>query len=371
MQIKPFHGTYPNFDFIASPDSFCDDAKNSFREFQANGFFETAPATAFYIYQIETEVRKHIGLIALDDVEDFFAGKVKKHEKTLSEREQQQMQLFLRWNAILKPVLLTYPPAPDISQWLDNFAGSNKPLYVTRFVKDRQTHSVWCVTDPAEIQHLQEMFASQVNRTYIADGHHRTTTIALLHERLKDKNPELDFDNLFCAFFASDQLEILDYNRVVEGLRDVSPTQFIVQMSRLFDLNVLPEPRKPREKHEIVMYIHKEWYSLHWKKDILDKYAKDRVVLDATLLNELVLRNIIGIEDVRTDTRINYVDGVKGLEGLRKATNDSDDRIGFLLYPVAFEDMMRMADAGESLPPKSTYFEPRMKSGMVVKMLKR
>lgn len=370
MRIKPFQATYPNFDFIASPDSFCEDAKNSFREFQANGFFEKAPKDALYIYQIETDARKHTGLIALNEVEDFFAGKIKKHEKTLSEREQQQMQLFLRWNAILKPVLLTYSPVPDISRWLEHFTSSNKPLYTTRFAKDRQTHRVWAVTDPAEIRHLQQLFDANVKGTYIADGHHRTTTVALLHERLKDKHQEFDFDNLFCAYFPSDQLDILDYNRVVEGLRDISSTQFIVKMSRIFELDVLHEPRKPLEKHEIVMYAQKEWYSLRWKEAVLKSHAKDRVVLDATLLNEFVLDEIFHIRDVRTDTRITYIEGDKGLEGVRKATNDSDDRIGFLLYPVSFEDMIRMADAGESLPPKSTYFEPRLKSGMLVKMLK-
>lgn len=370
MKIKPFQATYPNFDFIASPDSFCDDAKNSFREFQANGFFEKAPQNALYIYQIETDLRKHTGLIALDEVEDFFAGKIKKHEKTLSEREQQQMQLFLKWNAILKPVLLTYTPVPDISMWLEHFTQAHKPLYVTRFVKDRQTHSVWVVTGAEEIHQLQNLFAAHVHNTYIADGHHRTTTVALLHERLKNKNPEFDFDTLFCAFFASDQLDILDYNRVVEGLKDVSPTNFIVKMARIFDLDVLEKPRKPLEKHELVMYAQKEWYSLRWKEAVLKTHAKDRVVLDATLLNEFVLDQIFHIRDVRTDTRITYVDGAKGLDGVRKAASESDDRVGFLLYPVSFEDMMGMADAGESLPPKSTYFEPRLKSGMLVKMLK-
>jgi uncharacterized protein (DUF1015 family) len=370
MKIKPFRATYPNFDFIASPDSFCDDAKFSFREFQANGFFEKSPKDALYIYQIETDERLHTGLISLNEVEDFFAGKVKKHEKTLSEREQQQMQLFLKWNAILKPVLLTYPPVPDISLWLEHFTQAHKPLYATRFAKDKQTHRVWTVTEAEDIGQLQNLFAAQVQGTYIADGHHRTTTVALLHERLKGKSKEFDFDNLFCAFFAADQLDILDYNRVVEGLKDVSPTHFMVKMSKVFDLDVLEQPRKPLEKHELVMYAQKHWYSLRWKESVLKSHAKDRVVFDATLLNEFVLDQIFGITDVRTDTRITYVEGAKGLTGVRKATNESDDRIGFLLYPVSFDDMMRMADAGESLPPKSTYFEPRLKSGMLVKMLR-
>jgi uncharacterized protein (DUF1015 family) len=372
MKILPFQATYPNFDFIASPDSFCEDAKDSFKEFQRNGFFEKAPQDALYIYQIETPQRKHIGLVCLNDVQDFFDGRVKKHEKTLSEKEQQQMQLFLRWNAILKPVLLTYQPVAEINAILSTHVAGREALYTTHFEKDGQVHRVWAVTDGEEIGQLQALFAQKINCTYIADGHHRTTTVALLHERLKTKNPEFDFDNLFCAFFGGDQLDILDYNRVVEGLKEVSITRFIVKMSKICDLDVLDEARKPAHKHEVLMYVHKEWYSLRWKESVLKQYAAEKVTLDATLLNELVLQNILDIRDVRTDTRITYVEGSKGIAGVRRITDENSlNRIGFALYPVDFDDMLRMADAGESLPPKSTYFEPRLRSGMLVKMLKR
>jgi uncharacterized protein (DUF1015 family) len=369
MHIKPFRALYPNFDYIASPDSFCADAKNSFNEFQSAGFFEKAPEDALYIYQIETAERRHTGVVGLNGLEDFFDGRIKKHEKTLSDKEQHQMQLFLRWHAILKPVLLTYPPAPQLNDWLLRYAGANPPLYTTLFEKDGETHRVWAVTGPADLDHLQKFFAGEVGETYIADGHHRTTTVALLHERLRGKRSELDFDELFCAFFAADQLDILDYNRVVEGLKDVSATHFIVKLSQLFDLEVLEQPRKPREKHEVVMYVQREWYCLRWKQSVLDQAGSGQVALDASLLNEKVLEDILGIEDVRTDTRIAYVPGAKGLEGIRKAVHEQEDRIGFLLYPVSFDDLRSCADAGESLPPKSTYFQPRLKSGMLVKML--
>lgn len=372
MKIIPFQATYPNFDFIASPDSFCEDAKDSFREFQRNGFFEQAAQDALYLYQIETPQRKHIGLIAMNDLQDFHDGKIKKHEKTLSEKEQQQMQLFLRWNAILKPVLLTYPPVPEIIQTLESYIPLHAPLFTTRFEKDDQIHRVWAITEPETIQRLQTLYAQKIDRTYIADGHHRTTTVAMLHERLKEKNPEFDFDNLFCAYFGGDQLDILDYNRVVEGLKEVSITHFIVEMSKLCDLDVLPAPRKPAHKHEIIMYLQKEWYSLKWKESVLKRYASEVVILDANLLNELILNEILDIRDVRTDTRISYVEGSKGINGVRKTTDEnSRNRIGFVLFPVDFNDMMRLSDADESLPPKSTYFEPRMRSGMLVKMLKR
>lgn len=361
---------YPNFDRIASPDLFCEDAKNSFREFQANGLFQKFPTAALYVYRIETAHRKHTGIIALDDVADFFEGKIKKHEKTIGEREQQQMRLFLEWNAVLKPVLLTYPPVAAIHRWLNDFAKTHPPVYTTHFEKDGQTHRVWAVTDPAAIQHLRRLFAAEVPCTYIADGHHRTTTIALLHKNREGRHPDLDLDHLFCAFFAADQLNILDYNRVVEALKDINAAGFAARLSYIFDITARSGGHKPRKKHELVMYLEQKWYDLRWKKNILDQYPAGQVLLDASLLNELVMKDIAGITDVRTDTRIIYVEGARGVEGVQKVADNDKSRVGFLLHPVSFEDLTHIADAGDSLPPKSTYFEPRIKSGMLVKMLK-
>lgn len=371
MRIRPFRAIYPNFDFVASPDAFCEEAKNKFREYRENGFFEQTPGAAFFIYQIETPQRAHTGLIALDHVQDFFEGHIKKHEKTISEKEQQQMELFLRWNAIIKPVLLTHAPVPELARWLQAYARKHNPLIQSHFHKDDQTHRVWPVTDAADIERLQALFVQHVKDAYIADGHHRTTTVALLHERLRDKKPELDFEHLFVAFFAADQLDILDYNRVVEAQNDLSLTQFIVRLSKIFDLETLEKPARPARKHELTMCIQKEWFRLRWKKSVLARQPQEHVTLDATLLNELVFNELFHIRDVRNDSRIAYIEGSKGLDGVRRAAEIADNRIGFVLFPVAFDDLMRMADLGESLPPKSTYFEPRMKTGILAKSLLR
>lgn len=371
MKIKPFQALYPNFDFIASPDSFCENAKETFREFQDSDLYKYFPQSAFYVYQIEDGLRKHTGLVALNEVSDFFAGKIKKHENTLSEKEQQQMQLFLRWNAILKPVLLTYPSVPAIERWLQEYTLHAAALFTTRFEKDGQVHRMWPVTDPEQIHFLQDLFALHVPRTYIADGHHRTTTVAMLHERLREKSPEYDFDHLFCIFLGANELDILDYNRVVEGLKNLSPTHFMVKISKIFEIEILDAARKPLHKHEIIMYVCKEWYCLTWKKEILERYPAEQVLLDASLLNEWVMADILDIRDVRTDTRINYVEGSRGVAGIKKAVNERRSRIGFALFPVSFDDLMQMADANESLPPKSTYFEPRIRTGMMVRLLKK
>jgi uncharacterized protein (DUF1015 family) len=369
MRIQPFQALYPNFDFIASPDSFCEDARYAFTEFKQHGFFEKAPQDALYIYQIEAKGRLHTGLIGLNEIADFNEGRIKKHEKTLSEKEQQQMQLFLKWDAVLKPVLLAYKPVPEIQAWIQGCISRRKPLYETVFEKDGQKHRVWSVSDGKEIKYLQDLFADHIPRSYIADGHHRTTTVALLNERLAEKHNDFDFAHLFSAWFSMDELVILDFNRVIDALEDTSITRFIISLSEVCELKVLNAPTKPSMKHEMTMYLEGEWYALKWRKEILEQYT-DQIALDAQLLNELIIDKIIGITDVRNDTRIAYVEGARGTQGIIKDAGKSKNKVSFMLYPVAFEDMMEMADQDMSLPPKSTYFEPRIKSGMLVKLLR-
>lgn len=372
MQIKPFKALFPRVSLIDSPGAFCDDAKNSFKRYLETGLFDRCAEDGFYIYQIETTRHKHIGLVGLNKVEDFLEGRIKKHEDTLSERELQQKEMFLRWKAILKPVLVTHRPVPELQAWLQNFAHSHIPMMSVRFAKEESTHQLWSITRPEDILFLQTLFAEQITETYIADGHHRTTTTAMLHQDPEIRKTGLDLSHLFSAWFASDQLDILDYNRVLEGVKKIGPARLMAQLSQLFNIEILEKQRKPQQKHELVMCLGKEWYALRWRDFVLQQAPNGYDTLDTALLNDLVINKIFNIPDVRADTRIIYVDGSKGLEGLRKTTRlYRNDRVGFAFYPVAFEDLARMADAGENLPPKSTYFEPRLKSGLLVRLLEQ
>ncbi len=371
MHIYPFRALYPIFERIASPDEFCANAKNAFLEYQKENLLSQTPQEAIFIYQIQTPFRTHTGIVAANALDDFLNGKVKKHERTLSEREQRQQELLLRWRAILKPVLLTFPPIPEWNDWMQRFAQEHSPLFTVYFKEEQQTHRTWPITKPEHIRYVQELFDRRVSNVYIADGHHRTTTLALLRQQ-QGQNPSLDLEHLFCAYFATDQLDIWDYNRVVEGLNGLSQEQFVEQLKPYCILEPVEHPRKPRHKHEMKMLLHHRWYRLQWRAELLDQ-AQQRntlpVLLDVYLLNEYILGPLLGIRDVRTDTRLTYVEGTKGLKGIRKAVEQHPDRVGFALYPVSFEDMMLIADAGEVLPPKSTYFEPRMKSGTLIKPL--
>jgi uncharacterized protein (DUF1015 family) len=368
MQIKPFKAFYPKVSLIGSANDFCANAKNSFRQNLDDGLFKHSAEDSFYIYQIEHGERKHIGLVGLNNVDDFLNGHVKKHEDTLHERELQQKELFLLWKGILKPILVTHTPVPELASWLSAYAQTHAPKMTVPFHKEGSTHRFWAVPKAEDISFLQSLFARHVTETYIADGHHRASTTAMLYQDPESAELGLDFSHLYCAWFAADQLDILDYNRVIGGVKAIGSAKLMAHLSKVFDIDILDEPRKPLKKHELIMFLGKQCYALRWRNFVLELAPKGVDTLDTALLNDLVFKEIFNIPDVRTDTRITYVDGSKGLEGLQKAVKKSSDRVGFAFYPVTFEDLARIADAGENLPPKSTYFEPRLKSGLLVQM---
>ncbi|MBK8554287.1 MAG: DUF1015 domain-containing protein [Lewinellaceae bacterium] len=370
MKIKPFSVVFPDKKLLESPDELAANAKFTFQKNLNKGLYQHHPRNAFYIYQIEFGGRKHIGLVALNDVEDFFDGKVRQHEHTLNEKEKQQMNLILQWKAVLKPVLLTYRDVPEITEWLQEYTRHHHAIFSARFDSGTQLHKVWQVPNNNDIEVLQALFRKHLQRVYIADGHHRTTTMAILHEE-RNKHPELDLDHLFCAFFSDLQLEILDYNRAVEALEKYSPLQFMAKLSKVFDIEVLVSEGKPRQQHELSLYLCKQWFRLRWKSELLASYSAEPFIFDASLLNDLVLRDILDISDVRSDSRINYIDGSKGLRGVEKVCKSGNKKVGFVLYPVNFDGLVQVADSGGSLPPKSTYFAPRLKSGILVQSLKK
>lgn len=367
MRIKPFRAVYPNLSFITSPDEFFGTVKERYPEYKESGFFNKAAQEAIYIYQIKAPKRVYRGLVACTDVRDYLEGKIKKHENTLAAKEQQQMHLMLQRKAIVKPILLTYPDIPKLNKFISKTIQKRTPFYEVVFEKEKQTHTFWELRDGEQIALVQDFFKNKIAETYIADGHHRSSTTALMHKRLGDSPNEPDYDQILCAFFPAKELDVHDYNRVVDGLTDMSLTTFMAKISQIFDIEILKKERKPKHKHEIIMYVNREWFALQWKSHILEAHQDDPVILDVSLLNEKVLKEILNIEDVRTDLRVKYVEGPKGLDDIRNKTNKSETKIGFVLYPVQLKDLMQIADLEQVMPPKSTWFEPRIKNGLIVR----
>lgn len=365
MKLLPFQAVYPDFDYVASTDTFFSTVKIDYVEYKKSGFFQKAAQEALYVYQIQTEKRTFTGLISCTDIKDYLSGKIKKHENTLAPKEQQQLNLLISRKAMVKPVLITYNEVSAISKIIQNVIKKNKVFFSCHLDDDSELHRIWEVSDGAVIQKLQKLFAKEVPHAYIADGHHRCAATALLYERTRKKKKKLA-DKLLCVYFPISELEIHDFNRVVVALEDCSATYLMARLSKIFDITPLREPAKPSQKHELTFCIHKEWYRLNWRKSILKEYQKTKVLLDANMLDDKVMRDIIGILDVRTDKRMSYVEGPAGLEGIRRQLNKNENRIAFCLYPVYISDLIKIADFGKTMPPKSTWFVPRVKNGLVV-----
>ena len=365
MRIHPFQGIYPNFDYITSPDTFFGNVKQEYPQYAANGFFNKSSNKGLYIYRIEDAHNTCTGLICSVDIRDYLEGKIKKHENTLAAKEQKQMHLLFQRKAMVKPVLLIHPEIQALDNILTHYIANHSPFYTTTFEEEGQKHTFWEIAEENDIQKVQTVFKEHIPETYIADGHHRSSTTALLHERRKGKEDAGRYDKMLCAFFPYQALVIHDYNRVIEDLGNLSSAMFMAQLSQVFHIHPLNTSGLPAHKHQIVLFLEGEWYKLDWKQKILEADAHS-VTLDAGLLDKYVLRDILNIENTSTDGRVKYVEGTVGLDEFTSRIIKEDKRIGFCLYPVELQDLLRVADLNQTMPPKSTWFEPRMKNGLIV-----
>lgn len=371
MRILPFRATYPNMAYVTSPESFFAEVKEEYGSYRKSGFFIDSPTLSFFIYQIKNKERTFTGIISCVDIQDFYDGNIKKHENTLSAKEQKQMQLFLRHNALVKPVLLTYKPVASLNEWMHNYIHQHPHFYQV-LLRDskKEDHTFWKISAEEDLAFIQENFRKNIPQAYIADGHHRASTMALLHTKFSQQHLDKEFGQLFVAFFAEDELSIHDYNRVITHLDKMSSARFMALLSELFEITFLKNATKPTQKYEITMCFHHEWFLLKWKKSIIEsQLAINNTLLDVDLLNNLVVRNILNITDVKTDARIQYVEGIKGLEGIVDITEQYEDSVAFCVFPVDINDLLSTADRGEIMPPKSTWFEPRMMNGLLVREL--
>ncbi len=367
MHIHPFQAAYPNTDFITSADSFLASVKDQFSNYVKSGFYKKMPQEGLYVHRITGKHRTYLGMIACLDIRDYLEGRIKKHENTIAAGEQEQMRLMLSRQAMVKPVMLTYPNSNSITEVLKKYVAEHPHFLEVFFEEVTQTHAFWEISDWQTIRQLQQFFLENVPCTYIADGHHRISTTALLFQKHSKKNPESPYRYLLCALYPTGELEIHDFNRIIEGMNDLRPAVFMAKLSQLFDIELLEKPGKPAQKHELTMYLDREWFRLRWRQQVLDEFSEHPVLLDVTLLNEKVLKQILGIRDVRTDARVKYFEGPKGLTSLKDKALRNDERIVFCLYPVAMDDFLAISDAGGVLPPKSTWFEPRIRSGLIVR----
>ena len=361
MHIESFRPVLPNTALISSADTFFGVIKESYLDFRNRGMFVDHPDEGLLVYKLQEAGATYLGVIAALPADQYRNGTIKKHEGTLAASEQLQLQLLVLRKAVVKPVLLTYPAVDEIENLLQEVISKQAPTLTISDGVDIQHELYSLAKGSAYEQRLSTAFAKTVDHTYIADGHHRTSTVDLYNKQLESKGkPPIP---LLAALFSSKQVQVRAYNRAVQIPVDLSPLTLMAKLGSKFDIQPIPEAILPSQKHEIIMLLNYETFRLTWRKEVL---SKEGIHLDAGLFNELVTGPIFGITDVRTDVRITYIPGNMGIRGMLDKVQHRPDRVGFLLYGLEASDMIAVVDAGQIMPPKSTWFEPRLRNGLVV-----
>ncbi len=369
------HITKPEIDFDPGTDihdqAVYEKAKENFASFKEKGYLVQDGEEYLYIYAQTMDGRRQYGLVGCAGVEDYMSGIIKKHELTRPDKEEDRMKHVRITNANIEPVFFAYPAVPEIDEIIKGIIENQNPEYDFTS-NDDIGHHFWVITDESKIQRLIELF-NELPATYVADGHHRTAAAALVGNEKKSNNPDHTGDeeyNYFLAVhFPDNQLRILDYNRVVMDLNGLTPEEFLGRLGEVFDVKEKgSEPFKPENLHTFGMYLKGKWYELIADEGSYDD--NDPIgVLDVTILSKSVLEPILNIMDLRTSKRIDFVGGMRGLGELQRRVNSGEMKLAFALYPVSMRQLINIADAGNIMPPKTTWFEPKLRSGLVIHSL--
>jgi len=341
--------------------------KSKYEEFKKNGVFVQDEQPCYYIYQQQKAGNVYTGIIGCSSIDDYFNGVIKIHEQTLTDREQKLKEYLEVCDFNAEPVLFSYPNDVVIDE-LTAKKIATEPTYDFT-TTDQVRHELWILNDPAVVKSIQERFR-HIPAIYIADGHHRSASSALLGKSRREKNPSHTgkeaYNFYLGVFFPETQLRIYDFNRVVKDLNGLSASQLLKQLSEKFEIEEKTETiYKPQQKHNFSMYLENKWYSLTPKKGIVND--KEPVgSLDASILTEHILSPILGIHDLKTDKRIGFIPGIKGMEELKYQLDQGLAKVAFGLYPVAMSQLKLIADTNNIMPPKTTWVEPKMRSGLVI-----
>ena len=341
--------------------------KNKFAEFITNKIFIKDTSPAFYIYRQIKENVTYTGIIGCAAVDDYYNGIIKKHEQTLTEREEKLKDYLDICDFNAEPVLFCYPSDTIIDNITDSVI-QTAPLY--DFVtNDAVKHRLWKIDNPAILKEIENRF-DKIRSIYIADGHHRSASSALLGKERKQNNPghtgNEPYNFYLGIFFPETQLRIFDFNRVIADTKGLSAEELINKISDSFNVEEKKDLLyKPNCLHNFSMYLDKKWYSLTAKQEICTN--NDPVeILDAQLLSKYILAPILNITDLRTDKRIKFVPGIKGAEELKNKVDSGKYKVAFGLFPVTMQQLKKVADAEKIMPPKSTWVEPKMRSGLTI-----
>jgi uncharacterized protein (DUF1015 family) len=346
--------------------------KEKFQEFISKGLFVRDETPCLYLYSQVMDGRRQTGLVAGSSIDDYFNNLIKKHELTLPAKENDRIRHMKEQGAQPGMVFLTYRKVAEIDEILENYRVSNTPD--ADFTDELQVqHQLWKIDDATLIDQLVELFATKVPASYIADGHHRSAASAKVGQQIREQKGQYNGDEPFNFFlsclFPSDQLQIIDYNRLVKDLNGHTPEGLIAAISNNFEITLISEDIiKPAQLHDFSMYLSGKWYGLKALPHTYDDNDPIRS-LDVTVLSNHLLDPLLGIKDQRTDKRVDFVGGIRGLGELQKRVDSGEMAVAFALYPVTLDQLMNIADTGNIMPPKSTWFEPKLKSGLVINLI--
>lgn len=370
MKIHPFRAVFPSQKLIDNSGEYLATIKEDFQLLNIQGEFSQEKEQAIYGYKITMGSQVYFGVIACTDIKDYIEEKILKHEKTIEESEKSNLRRITGKKGFLSPVLLTHETNANLNNLLREVCRYD-PLYEILYKPRGILHSIYRMPEPKIQDEILEIFNQEIPHLYIADGHHRCAALSKLFGKYGRQPGGYDYSRLFSALFSFDELKIYDYNRVIRLSSQTSADSLLQRMEQLFYMQPLDTPQKPDRKHRLTCYFLSKWYQLEWKEDILEKHKDEPVLLDAHILNEEVMRPIFNIQDVRHDERISYVEGVLSLEDFERQVDSTEDfQVGFCLYPVQIGEIKTFADMGLCLPPKSTWFIPRMKSGVIMHLFR-
>ncbi len=369
-----YHIIKPEIDFPVGTDEHdprvYEKAVENFEKFQSEGWLVQDPEECYYIYAQTMGDRTQYGIVMAAAVEDYMSGAIKKHELTRKDKEEDRMKHVRINNANVEPVFFAFPDNEVLDGIIRTVTAS--PAEYDFTAPDGFGHHFWVVSDKELICRITEEFA-KIPAMYIADGHHRTAAAALVGHEKAMANPDhtgAEEYNFFLAVaFPSSHLQIIDYNRVVRDLNGMSPAEFLEKLAKDFVVEDKgTEVYHPAALHNFALYLDGRWYSLTAREGRYDD--NDPIgVLDVTISSDLILRDLLGIDDLRTSKRIDFVGGIRGLEELKRRVDSGEMAAALALYPVSMKQLMDIADSGTIMPPKTTWFEPKLRSGLVIHKL--
>jgi len=374
-QYSLLHVTKSEIDLPKGIDEHSDAVYNkvaeNFTKFQNEKWLVRDNKENLYIYAQTMDGRTQYGIVGCTHIDDYFNNHIKKHELTRKDKEEDRMMHVRVANANVEPVFFAYPAHKEIDQIVANITATPAEY---DFISDEGFgHQFWVIEDNATISRIIDIFQKEIPALYVADGHHRTAAAALVGQEKKKNNPNHtgneEYNYFMSVIFPDNQLKIIDYNRVVKDLNGLTKEQLIAKISEVFEVeNMGKEIYAPAKLHEFSMYIDSEWYKLTAKPGTFND-ADPIGVLDVTILSNLVLDKILDIKDLRTSKRIDFVGGIRGLGELKRRVDNGEMVVAFALYAVSMKQLIDIADTGNIMPPKTTWFEPKLRSGLVIHTL--